>query len=336
MRVGTIGSGFIVKTILDRISKTEGIECGAVYSRNAQKGEALAAEFGVAKVYTDLEQMFQDETLDFIYVASPNSLHYQQTKLALEHGKNVICEKPMVPYADQARELAALAKEKGLFLFEGITTLYHPLFPWVREHLPNLGTLQMINAVYCQYSSRYDLLMAGEQTNIFDPKFATGSLMDINVYNVYFIAGLLGRPDSVSYLAGKHENGIDTHGVLLMRYGNVICECVGAKNTFCENSVQIMGTDGYMRVTPTAGSSSNVQLVYRTKADNGPAGTYASGKEKKQEEISAPQDHWECEVQSLVKIVQEKNYDLCYKNLETACIVAEILEQARKSAEMCF
>ena len=146
MRIGTIGSGFIVRTILDKVNRTEGIECGAVYSRSLEKGKALAADFGVEKVYTDLEEMFSDDTLDFIYVASPNSLHYQHTKLALQHGKSVIFEKPLVPYCAQAQELAQLAKEKGLFLFEGITTLYHPHFAWIKEHLPQLGQLKMITA----------------------------------------------------------------------------------------------------------------------------------------------------------------------------------------------
>ena len=139
MRIGTIGSGFIVRTILDKVNRTEGITCGAVYSRSLEKGTALAQDFGVEMVYTDLEQMLSDETLDFIYIASPNSLHYSHTKLALQHGKNVLCEKPLVPYAAQAQELTQLAKDNGLFLFEGITTLYHPHFAWIREHLPQLG-----------------------------------------------------------------------------------------------------------------------------------------------------------------------------------------------------
>lgn len=336
MRVGTIGSGFIVRTILSKISQTEGIECGAVYSRSLEKGQALAADFGVSKVYTNLEEMLCDETLDFIYVASPNSLHYDQTKFALQHGKNVICEKPMVPYAAQARELVALAKENGLFLFEGITTLYHPLFPWIKSHLPQLGTLQMISATYCQYSSRYDSLLAGNITNIFDPAFAAGSLMDINVYNIYFIAALLGRPDKVAYFAGKHENGIDTHGTLIMQYGNTVCQCVGAKDTFCDNTVQIMGADGYMRISPTSSSCSKITLVHRSAANVGPASIHAAADCRKEEEISVGEDQWLYEIQALSRIVAEKNYDLCYQNLETACIVAEILENARRSANMDF
>ena len=308
MRIGTIGSGFIVRTILEKVAITQGISCEAVYSRNYETGRKLADDFGVRKVYTDLNDLCSDENIDFIYVASPNSLHYAHVKAALEHGKNVLCEKPMVPYARQARELIDLAKEKGLFLLEAITTLYHPHFERIRQYLGEIGTLQMVSGVYCQYSSRYDLLLEGKQTNIFDPEFATGSLMDINVYNVYFMVGLLGRPDRVAYFAGKHKNGIDTHGTLVMQYGNVICQCVGAKDTMCESGVQIMGDKGYIHVTPSPNNPRTVRLVRRGAGDSGPIGTNNAQKGKDRDEISLPEDQWLYEVQTLVKLVEEKNY----------------------------
>ena len=75
MRIGTIGTGFIVEYILENVRKTEGISCEAVYSRTEEKGRALADKFGVQKVYTDLDAMCADPDIDFIYIASPNSLH---------------------------------------------------------------------------------------------------------------------------------------------------------------------------------------------------------------------------------------------------------------------
>ena len=157
MKIGTIGSGFIVRTILSKVAVTEGIECAAVYSRSYETGRKLADDFGVDKVYTDLDGLCSDPELDFIYIASPNSLHYDHVKKALEHGKNVMCEKPFVPTAAEADELIALAKEKDLYLIEMITTLYHPHFTWVKEHLADVGRLQMVNATFCQYSSRYTI-----------------------------------------------------------------------------------------------------------------------------------------------------------------------------------
>ena len=89
MRIGTVGTGFITNYILDNIEKTDGISCHAVYSRNEDSARRLAEKYHIEKTYTDYERMLSDDSLDFIYIASPNSLHYSQTKSALEHGKNV-------------------------------------------------------------------------------------------------------------------------------------------------------------------------------------------------------------------------------------------------------
>lgn len=336
MKIGTIGSGFIVRTILSKVAVTEGIECVAVYSRTYETGRKLADDFGVDKVYTDIEALCSDPELDFIYIASPNSLHYIHVKTALENGKNVLCEKPFVPTGAEARELIALAKEKNLYLFEMITTLHHPHFNWIREHMQDVGELQMISATYCQYSSRYDLLKAGKQTNIFDPEFKTGCLMDINVYNIYLVAALLGRPDRVEYFAGKFENGIDTHGTVLLQYGDVTCQCTGAKDTMCENGVQIMGDKGYLHITPGAGNLRTVKLIRRSAEDMGPTGNNSRIKGKNREEVDLPEDQWFYEVQTISRLIAEGNKELCYRNLEISQIVAEILEKARKSAGMPF
>lgn len=336
MKIGTIGSGFIVRTILDKVAVTEGIQCCAVYSRSYETGRKLADEYGVEKVYTDLDGLCSDPELDFIYVASPNSLHYDHVKKALEHGKNVLCEKPFVPTAAEARELIELAKEKNLYLFEMITTLYHPHFAWIRDHVKDLGKLQMVNGVFCQYSSRYDVLLEGKQTNIFDPNFKTGCLMDINVYNIYLVVALLGRPDKVAYFAGLHENGIDIHGTVMLQYGDVTCQCTGAKDTMCENSVQILGDKGYMHITPAAGNLRTVKLVRRGAGDMGPMGNNSRTKGSDRDEMELPEDQWLYEVQAISRLVAEGNKEQCYKNLDIALMVAEVLEQARKSAGMAF
>lgn len=321
IRVGTIGTSSIMETMLENIQKVEGISCEAVYSRKGSTARALAGKFYVAKTYTVLEDMLQDEDIDFIYVASPNSLHYEQTKLALLHGKHVICEKPFVPTLEKAKELVALAKEKHLFLFEGITTLHQPGYQAVREHLPLIGNLKMVLATFCQYSSRYDALTAGQTPNVFNPAFAGGALMDINLYNIYFLDGLFGKPEKLHYFAGLHENGIDTHGILIMQYPEFLCQCTGSKDSWCENSVQILGDKGYIQVTPSSSNCQTVRIV-RKGMDN--------------ILITQPQSPWHYEIQGLVKLISEKDYDTCWALLDKTLEVVELLETARKDAGLCF
>ena len=84
IRLGTIGTGFIVHSILDGVKATEGISLEAVYSRSEEKGRELAEEYGAKKVYTEQEGLLSDEAVNFVYVASPNNLHYEQAKAVPE------------------------------------------------------------------------------------------------------------------------------------------------------------------------------------------------------------------------------------------------------------
>ena len=324
MRIGTVGTSFITHYILDNIAKTKVISCGAVCSRKEETGRKLADKYHVDRVYTCLEEMLKDDYIDFIYIASPNSLHYEQTRNSLEAGKNVICEKPFTPSASEAEELIALAKEKHLFLFEGITTLYQPCYQWTKEYIHLIGDLKMATCTFCQYSSRYDALMSGEPPNIFNPAFAGGALMDINLYNIHFLIGLFGKPDRVEYFAGTHANGIDTHGILILQFGNMICQCTGAKDTRCENNVQIMGDKGYIRITPGSSNCQDGKLILNRK--------------DAAQELTIHQNEspWYYEIQGITELVKQKDYDTCYQRLENTLMVVQVLEQARKSARLTF
>ncbi len=316
IKIGTVGSGMIVNEILDAVSKTEGIVCEAVYSRREETGKALADKFGVKKVYTQLEHMYEDAEVAFVYIASPNSLHYEQAKKALEYGKHVICEKPFTATLSQARELAKLAKSRRLFLIEAITTMYMKNYAFVREQLSRIGTLKMVLCTYCQYSGRYDLLKEGVVTNVFDPQFAGGALMDINLYNIYFVVGLFGKPQKVQYFPTRHENGIDTNGILIMQYPDFVCQCTGAKDTWCDNSVQILGDQGYITVPSASNVCSSVTVTTKEKSES-----FNFQQEK----------HWLLEVRAITDLIKRRDYEECCRRLEKSLEVMEVLEAARES-----
>ena len=161
LRLGTIGSGSIVHTILDNVKLVDGIRLTAVYSRTEEKGSQLAAEYGAERVYTDLDAFLGDEEMNTVYIASPNLLHYEQTKKALLAGKHVICEKPFCTKAEQARELTALAKEKQLFLADAVPTAFLPNLEALKKELPKVGRVKLVLGNYSQYSSRYDQVLKG-------------------------------------------------------------------------------------------------------------------------------------------------------------------------------
>jgi len=321
MNLCAIGTGAITKSMLAEFNRSDVLHVTAIYSRKEETGRAMAEEFGIEKVYTSMEEMLADASIEMVYVASPNSIHYGQTKAALLAGKHVICEKPFAPTVAEADELIALAKQKHLLLFEAITTAHHPHYGFVKENLPKLGKLKVVSAVFCQFSSRYPALLAGKPSPVLNHAFAGGALMDINLYNIHFIVGLFGAPKSVRYFPNCHETGVDTSGMLVLEYENFICQCIGAKDCAARNGVQIIGEDGYIEITPSSSNCQTVELNVR-------------GQEAVK--VHLPENPWYHEVQDLGRLVAAGDYDYCYKALETTHNVVEVLEKARKYAGFGF
>ena len=320
--LGTIGSGSIVHTILDQVNVTDGIRLTAVYSRMEEKGKQLAAEYGAGRVYTDLDAFLADEEINTVYIASPNLLHYEQTRKALLAGKHVICEKPFCTKADQARELTALAKEKRLFLADAVPTAYLPNLEVLKRELPKVGKVRLVLGNYSQYSSRYDLVLQGEVPNVFNPEYGGGCLMDINFYNVYLNAALFGKPLSSVYYPTRRGELADTSGVLIMQYDGFVSSSAGAKDTWGVNYFQIEGEKGHIYIRDGSNGLAEIRVVT-----------------KDSEETFDQQDNPEWrfyEVQKLTECMLAGDYEAVYGRLDVMIHVIEILEEARKKAGILF
>ena len=322
IRLGTIGSGAIVHTILDNVKITDGIRLAAVYSRSEEKGKALAAEYGIDKTYTDMDAFLADEEVNFVYIATPNLLHYEQTKKALLAGKNVICEKPFCARAEQARELVAIAKEKHLFLVDAVPTAFLPNFEILKSQLPKIGRIRLVLGNYSQYSSRYDQVLKGEVPNVFNPEYAGGCLMDINFYNVYLNVALFGRPVDAVYYPNIYPELVDTSGILMMRYDGFVSQSAGAKDTWGVNSFQIEGEEGYIYITNGSNGIAEVRVVTKNSDE-----TYNE---------QSNSDRRFYEVQNLTRLVLADDYDAIYDRLEVMLDVVDILESSRKEAGILF
>ena len=153
--------------------------------------------------------------------------------------------------AAQTEELAALARRKKVFLFEAMTTQYLENYNKIRELLPRIGRVKLVQCNFSQYSSRYDAFCAGETPVSFDPECAGGALMDLNVYNISYIVGLFGEPNQVHYLANM-ERGIDTSGILTMEYNSFKAVSMAAKDCGAPARYVIQGTKGYILQKSTA------------------------------------------------------------------------------------
>lgn len=321
MKLGIVGAGAIVNDFLPNIKKLEGLEVLGIQDVTLEGANNLCSKFDISCATTDFDELCATG-IDTVYVAVPNFLHFDYCKKALEKGLNVIVEKPMASSEAESVYLADLAKSKKVFLFEAITTLYLGNYLKIQEWLTKIGEIKLVQSQYSQYSSRYDSFRSGQVQPAFDPNKSGGALMDLNLYNLHFVMGIFGSPDTVKYYANV-ERGIDTSGVLSMEYPKFVATCIAAKDSKGMLGSIIQGTDGYIQTSysPNVLGSVVLHLNDGTKEeyDDGMAYTRLIP-----------------EFTAFIKAINEKDYDFCYRMLDKSIAVSRVQTEARLGAGVRF
>lgn len=217
IKYGVIGSGWIAEEFVRGAQSVEGMCFAAMYSRTYEKGKEFAEKFGCDSVYTDLNE-FARSDIDAVYIASPNVLHYEQSKLMLENGKHVLCEKPITITPDEFEELFSLARSKNLIYTEAIMMMHSPLKDRLKNALGKIGNITSAHFDFSQLSSKYKALVNGENPNIFNPEMKTGCLRDLGIYCFYPAVEFFGMPEKISASAGFVKTGADGYGTTIMDY----------------------------------------------------------------------------------------------------------------------
>lgn len=320
MRLAILGTGKIVKEVLATLKDVEEVELKAIWAREHSREKAvdLAKKYDIASVSTDYEELLACGDIDTVYVGLINSVHYAYARQALLAGKHVILEKPFCPTEKEAAELIALAKAKHLFLFDAVSFLYMPNFRFLQHHLKDIGKVKLVQANYSQYSSRYDAYRQGEVLPAFDPAAYGGALYDINFYNIALVTALFGAPEDFHYLPNRGFNGVDTSGILNMRYPDFAAVCIGAKDSESPCFCIVQGEDGYLKVE---GAPSRMPKVTLQRHGGEPTTVNENG----------PLPRLAHEFKAFAKMLKEHDYDKNIRKLEITRNVIHILETSRRA-----
>jgi predicted dehydrogenase len=180
MNIGFIGAGRIANTLASTMARMEDVNLYAVAARDLGRAQTFAAQYGFDKAYGSYEEMLRDPHVELVYIATPHSHHFGHMKLCIAHGKNVLCEKAFTLNAAQAREIAALAKAKGVYVAEAIWTRYMPSRAMINEVLASgiIGNVTALTATLC-YPVAY-------KERCIRPELAGGALLDVGVYCLNF------------------------------------------------------------------------------------------------------------------------------------------------------
>ncbi|MGN0496280.1 MAG: Gfo/Idh/MocA family protein [Lachnospiraceae bacterium] len=213
MNIGILGAGGIAKVMARTINEMKDATLYAIGSRNYEKAQAFAEEFGVITAYGSYEELVLDENIDLIYIATPHSHHFEHMKLCIEHGKNVLCEKAFTFNSKQTEEIIAMASEKKVYLGEAIWTRYMPSRKMIDELLRS-GIIGEIKTATCNLS--YPI--SGKE-RLIRPELAGGALLDLGVYGLNFIIMHFGKNyTNIESSVIMTETGVDGQETITVKY----------------------------------------------------------------------------------------------------------------------
>ena len=217
MKTAILGAGNIAKSMAAALrglqKRGENVEPYAVGARELSRAEAFAREQGFEKAYGSYEEVVSDPEIDLVYVATPHSMHCEHTRLALEHGKNVLCEKAFTMNAGQAEEVIALAEKKGLLLAEAIWPRYMPSRQMILDLIDSgvIGTVTSLSA-----NLGYPLTHVERMVR---PELCGGALLDLGVYPLNFASmAFPGEIRDVASACVKWETGVDAQNSFTLTF----------------------------------------------------------------------------------------------------------------------
>jgi len=333
LKFATVGTSWITSSFIEAALASGSWEFCYAYSRDAGRAGALIRKYGKtgAEAFTDLSEV-ANKRPDAAYIASPNSLHREQSVFFLERGIDVICEKPAALHPCEWVQMTDAADNSGALIFEAFRHINSPGFDALKNAVSRIGRVR--NAIFSnnQYSSKYGAFLRGERPNVFNPEFGGGAMTDLGVYPVSLAAALWGVPKKLSYAALRLDNGADGAGSMILEYGDFLCNITFSKIADGIVESEIIGEDGGVSFDRPQ-ELSRIVLRPRTKNENPKTKLSDYGKNAADIiDLSAPlaANKMEHEAKVFAEIIADrKKYAEKYKNL------LKISADTREITAMC-
>jgi predicted dehydrogenase len=260
VRWGILGTGGIAGSFASDLRLSDAGVAVAVGSRSRAAADRFADNYGIANRHDSYESLVADADVDVIYVATPHPMHRDNAILALQAGKHVLVEKPFTMNAAEARDVVAVARERGLFAMEAMWTRFLPHVGVIREWLGKglLGDIVTVTADHGQWFAE------DPQFRLFAPELGGGALLDLGVYPVSFASMVLGTPSRIVSISDPAFTGVDAQTSMLFGYASgaqaVLTCTLRAKSP---TRAAIVGTDARIEVDGDFYAPACVTLIPR-------------------------------------------------------------------------
>ena len=260
VKVGVIGCGRVANRFPLEAGVVNGIAIAACFDINPDAMNDFARTFEGAKACATADMLLDE--VDAVYIATPHLSHYEYIKQAINAGKHVLVETPMVLKGGRAKECFELAEQKGVILMEANKTAHCPAF----NHLMVMIKSGVIGEVVDIEASVSQLLdKSGRE---FDPGQGGGALFEQGSTVMLPIFKLLGIDYRNLNLYSRMENGVDIHTKGVFRFDHAVCSFKAGLGVKTEGNLVISGTKGYAYVPAPWWKTDYFELRYEDQNQN--------------------------------------------------------------------
>lgn len=326
-----LGTGYIADSFANAMNLAmpgEGVEKAAVCGTSLEKARAFGEKYGFASFYNDFDQMLQETVPDVVYIAVPNMLHHQFVMKALERGVHVLCEKPMADNVKQLQEMIDKAKEKDVFLMEGMWTRCFPVVRKVCEWLA-AGSIGTVKSVRADFGLK---AVEGWQGWKASASYAGGALRDVGIYALaWAFLAYNGEVPSKIHSAYRLKNGADYHSELLLIYPQErTAYLTGSFEMVTDHTVTIYGERGVITAGPKLWCPKNAQLF-----------TFHPNEEFNREKAESFEDDYLCsgmqyEITHVNECIRSGKRESPYFSLEESIALGRLIDSLRKEWGVCY
>ena len=207
----TIGVGVIGNQLAQAMQELGGNLYG-VANRTQEKAIQFAQKYQIEKVYESIDDVFEDENVDIIYISTPHNTHINYLRKALKAKKHVLCEKSITLNSEELSEAIQLANENQVVLAEAMTIFHMPIYRKLNEVKEKLGPLRLIQMNFGSYKE-YNM-----SNRFFNKNLAGGAMLDIGVYALSFVRWFMSSaPNQVLSQVKFASSGVDEQASLLLK-----------------------------------------------------------------------------------------------------------------------
>ena len=265
IRWGMIGTGNIAAKFAQDLALLPDADLSAVASRSKDKAHAFAEKFKFQCSHPSCEALAADPNIDVVYIATPHTLHMDNTLLCVNAGKAVLCEKPLAVNARQASRMVEAAQSAGVFLMEAMWLRFFPLIKKLRQLLADqvIGPVEMFSA---DFGFECD---PNPKARALNPDLAGGALLDVGVYPVSLASMVFAQqPERISSLAHLGPTGVDERSAMIFGYPNgalATLSCAVTTETPC--NALIIGSKGKIKIHPRCWHPKAATISIKDKPD---------------------------------------------------------------------